>query len=141
MSYTLEMAHYGEERDLDLTAEEKRLADVAVIALAERGVPRELLRVVRKSDSYATVVAHGGEFDLDLIRFKFSPRARWASVSVIGDDRDAMADSPLFAAQKNKRQGFWKAAISEPTDVIGLADFSVKYYKLSLEHNPGNFTS
>lgn len=61
------MAHYGERRELECTDEEREIFDII-----NENVDKSL-QLVRKSDSYVTVLC--GEWDL--ARVKFTERAKW----------------------------------------------------------------
>ena len=131
MEYTFKMAHYGEDRELNLTEEESELTRILIDALNDSGVITQPIMVVRKSSSYATVVARG-EYDFDLCRFKFTSRASWVSVPVSVSDRDVYKDDPLFSAQKKKSQYLWKATISTPDDVVGFVPIILNAYQETL---------
>ena len=71
----LYFAHYGEERDLNATPEELEICEL----IAKMLPSDEGLRIVRKSDSYVTLLC--GEWDL--ARVKYNERAKWVNLSVV----------------------------------------------------------
>jgi len=103
------------------TDEELRACQIIKEALADR-FDVSAFSVEKKSSNYTTLVYKKH----DVLRVKITDRAKWISVYVYGDDRDAYADSPLFAIEKNKQQLAWKAAIEKADDVAGFADFCAK---------------
>ncbi len=135
---TLVFARFGDERELNLNEEETELATTAINLLVEGGVDERLIRVVRKSDSYATIVARG-EFDEDLLRFKYTPRAKWAAVPMTPENMAANSDNPLFAAQRNRRQLVWKAKLADVGDVSKVVSFAVDFFFFVAAGNPGTF--
>lgn len=68
----LEFAHYGEERELNATPEELMIAEY-VAGLFDGA------EIVRVSSSYITVK----KGDWDVIRIKYSDRARWVKIPLI----------------------------------------------------------
>ena len=64
----IKLAHYGEERTIDATDEEKRLFDLLCEMSGE-----EKLRFVRKSANYVSAILG----PMDVARFKFTKKARW----------------------------------------------------------------
>ena len=68
MTEALKFSHYGEERDLVCTEEEREIFDRIVSEF-----PDEDLKLVRVSDNYVTVKRG----DWDIARIKFTNRAKW----------------------------------------------------------------
>lgn len=132
-------AHHGEFRDLDLTDEEQQIAEAAIAAF-EDAIANDDVLVVRKSDSYATIIVRGA-YDFDLMRFKYNARAKWAAVPMTNSSSKAQRDNPLFAAQKNKNQLVWKAAIELPTDALQLVPFAIESFYESVQVSPDAFNS
>jgi hypothetical protein len=124
----LYFSHYGEERALEMNDDERKVAEIAIGALIDAGINESVIDIVRKSNDYVTIVAHE-KYDEDLLRLKYTPRTHWVSVPMVGDDAKENADNPLFSAQKNKRQFFWKAKISSPEDVLQFIPFIVRSYE------------
>lgn len=82
----IKFANYGQERDLEATAEEMEVFEI----LQEMVAPHEL-RFVRKSDNY--VSAKLG--DWDLARFKYTDRTAWIFFPTLEQQRDKhRLDSP-----------------------------------------------
>lgn len=65
------VAHYGEERELNASENEKRIYEILIEKIPED--IREKCRFVRVSDQYVTIKAG----DWDFFRFKFTPRVQW----------------------------------------------------------------
>jgi len=124
----LYFSHYGEKRALEMNDDEKKVAEIAIGALIDAGIDESVLDIVHKSNDYVTIVAHE-KYDEDLLRLKYTPRTHWVSVPMTGEDAKANVDNPAFAAQKNKRQFFWKAKISSPEDVLQFIPFIVNSYE------------
>ena len=70
---TFGFAHYGEERDVDATEEEKQVFSILCDMFQSKGYDPEQLDLVRKSDNY--VAAAIGDYDL--ARFKATDRVKW----------------------------------------------------------------
>lgn len=70
---SVKMAHYGEERDLICTEQEREIFDIIKDMLRGLGYDDSLLRLVRVSDSYVTVKIE----PWDVARIKYTPRAKW----------------------------------------------------------------
>ena len=95
---SIKFAHYGEERDIDATAEELEIFGI----LQEMTAPKEI-RLVRVSSNY--VSAKLG--DWDLARFKYTDRTAWIFF-------------PTLEKQKDKHQ------ISAPADVRDFSNIVQK---------------
>lgn len=70
---TFTFAHYGEERDVDATADEVQMFGIICDMFKSKGYDPEQLRLVRKSKDY--VAAAIG--DDDVARFKATERVMW----------------------------------------------------------------
>lgn len=70
---SVKMAHYGEERDLICTEQEREIFDIIKDMLRGLGYDDSLLRLVRVSDSYVTAKIE----PWDVARIKYTPRAKW----------------------------------------------------------------
>lgn len=117
----------SDNKALNLNDNEVKLASAIVDALISTGVDKNKIDVVRKSNDYATVVHHGKEWDVDLARFKFTPRAKWVSVPIPESKAEQLKDSPMFSAQRNKKQLMWKSKISAINDAAPLANIAYEY--------------
>ena len=71
----LEFAHYGEEREVNATPEELKIAEVITGFLPSS----EGSRITRKSSNYITLVI--GEWDL--ARIKYSDKAKWVKLPLV----------------------------------------------------------
>ena len=69
----MEFGHYGEERDLVCTEEERQIYDNICRFFDENELDKSPLRFVRVSDSYVTAKYA----DWDLVRMKYTTRAKW----------------------------------------------------------------
>lgn len=110
-----------DKRALDLNNEEREVATTIISTLVESGIDAAKLEVVRKSDDYATIMHRGSEWNADIARFKFTPRAKWVSIEVPESRRSELSSNAMFDAQKNKKQAMWKSKISSIDDVKPLA--------------------
>lgn len=124
----IKFAHYGEERDLQLNSEEKEVTAFIYAMLENTQVDRDKLEVIRKSDSYATVVIRGKEYDFDLIRFKFTERIKWVSLPLSKDDRLKFQENKLFEAQKNKKQIHWKSKLQAIEELLNYKELVINAY-------------
>ena len=68
----LEFAHYGENRPLNATDNELKVAELVLGMLP----PSDDYDIVRKSNDYITVIK--GEWDV--VRIKFTEKARWVNI-------------------------------------------------------------
>ena len=76
--------------------------------------PNTEISLENRSSNYASLIVDGN----DLIRFKYTDRAKWVSLDAwYFDLKD---DDPRFAAQSNKNQRHWKAALN---DIDSLSQF------------------
>ena len=122
---------------IELNEHEKELSiNEDEVTLANRALNRFLKQ---NTTSYATISYRGNSFDWDLIRFKYTNRAKWVSVSMSSNERKEYEHSPIFAAQKNKRQAMWKAQIESIEDVDRLTDIAFRYIKEIMEKFPEKF--
>jgi len=116
-------------REVELNEQEGILAALVVDSLEKSGIDKDLIHVVRKSDSYTTIVVRHDDHDQDLMRFKFTPRAKWVSVPIIDKNRQQYINDAMFSAQKNKRQGMWKARIENPADAVEFVPIMLDAYE------------
>jgi hypothetical protein len=103
------------ETDLNASSDDMRIADHFIDLIRQRS-PAAALTLERRADDYLSLCT--GE--MDFLRFKYTPRARWISIDVSG--LDVQVDDPRFAAQKNKNQRFWKASITDLSDLASFDD-------------------
>lgn len=82
-------AHYGEQRDLNATDGELEIFETICELLDDDGLDASQLELVRKSDSYLTVVL--GE--TDVARIKHSDRVKWIVLPYVHKDKIRI-DSP-----------------------------------------------
>ena len=80
---SISMAHYGEERDLICTEQERKMFDVLKKMMKELGYDDSPLQLVRVSDSYVTAKIE----PWDVARIKFTPRAKWILFPTAGNEK------------------------------------------------------
>lgn len=77
-------AHYGEEREINATEQEKAIADhIAALCPASR--------FVRVSDDYVSMKV----VNTDICRFKYTERAKWIMFPYLKDKKKRRFDSLL----------------------------------------------
>lgn len=106
------MAHYGEQRDLNCTEQEEEIFDIIRSVCDDENLESDNLALVRKSDSYVSIVmpSSQGYGDMDVARIKFTSRAKWIKLApdfdkiTIHDPEDVaeMADSVCAAYRFNE---------------------------------------
>lgn len=98
----LKISNYGQNRAVDCTDEEREIYDIIRSLLDDYNLESDVLRLVRKSDSYVSAVmeSSGDYGEMDLVRFKFTPRAKWIKFG----------------------PNFDKVALKDPEDVAGMTD-------------------
>lgn len=69
--------------------------------------------IVANSDDYTTMQYK----QIDLVRIKYTERAKWISICLTPEDKKENINNPLFEAQKNKNQVFWKSNIKDDISV------------------------
>lgn len=77
------LAHYGEERDLICTEQEREMFDIIKDMFRGLGYDDSLLQLVRVSDSYVTAKIE----PWDVVRIKFTPRAKWILFPTADNDK------------------------------------------------------
>ncbi|MER1959158.1 MAG: hypothetical protein ABS942_17380 [Solibacillus sp.] len=135
----IKFASYGNEREVALNAMEIDFTKLVFETLKDSSVLTDKLEIVRKSDSYATMVIRGKEWDFDLIRIKITDKTKWLSLSLSKNDRKVFESSPLFEAQKKKSQLHWKSKIQKVNDISQYKDLIINSYLECIELNPTNF--
>lgn len=108
----MEIARHGEKREVEATEGELAFFEVIKSILIRAGAKPESVRLIRKSDSYLTVICRG-----EIVRFKYTERARWISIQIVDSVRSNYESDSLFDSQKNKGQLFWKSSISDISDI------------------------
>ena len=98
----LNFAHFGEAREINATEDEAEIYHIIKSLLDDMNYNVDCLRLVRKSDSYVSAVmeSSGDYGQMDLARFKFTPRAKWIKFG----------------------PNFDKVALKDPEDVAGMTD-------------------
>jgi hypothetical protein len=133
------VTHYGEERDINLNEEETEAVKLIFEMLEGTDVNIEKLQVTKKSDSYATIVLRGHEWDFDLVRFKFTDRTKWIALNLSKADREVYRDDALFEAQKKKTQIQWKSVLQSIDDLPKYKDLIVNSYIECINREKNNF--
>ena len=72
-SVSVKVANYGQARDLICTEQEREIYDTIRSLMDDYNLDSDLLRLVRKSDNYVSVVIG----DTDVARIKYTNRAKW----------------------------------------------------------------
>lgn len=87
----IQFSHYGEERDLICTEQEREIFNVLKKMMKELGYDDSPLQLVRMSDSYVTAKIE----PWDVARLKFTPRAKWILFPVVSrSDEKIRLSSP-----------------------------------------------
>lgn len=107
----LKISNYGQNRAVDCTDEEQEIYDIIRSLLDDYNLESDVLRLVRKSDSYVSAVmeSSGDYGEMDLARFKFTGRAKWIKIC------------PEFS----------KIALSDPEDVTEYAEELCAAYRFN----------
>lgn len=71
--HNFRFANYGQMRDLDPTDEEMEMFETVCEILEDEGFDADKLKLVRKSDSYLTIVLG----PTDVARIKYTDRVKW----------------------------------------------------------------
>ena len=84
------ISNYGQERDANCTEQEREIYDIIRSLLDDYNLESDVLRLVRKSDSYVSAVMESsGDYGLmDLARIKYTDRVKWIK---IGPDFEKIA--------------------------------------------------
>ena len=75
------------EKELSINEDEVTLANRALNRFVNLGLDANRLVLKQNTTSYATISYRGNSFDWDLIRFKYTNRAKWVSVSLSSNER------------------------------------------------------
>lgn len=106
------------EKELNMNDDEAKIAE-HFISVTRAAVPAAPLSIERRSLDYISLCVGVNDF----LRFKYTTRARWLSVDIIG--LCISPDDPRFMAQKNKRQRFWKAKIDNTSSLSVFDDIVI----------------
>lgn len=110
-----------EEKELNANENELLLYQ-KIIEIVSRCRDIGKLHLERRSDSYLSVFY--GEVN-DFLRFKYTDRTKWVTILIAPEDRQKYIDSPLFSAQKNKKQLQWKCKLNSLDDIDALAEIII----------------
>jgi len=107
----LKFSHYGECRELNCTDGEREIFEIIRSLIDDEGLDSSIVKLVRKSDSYVSVVMATSREDdvLDIARIKYTPRARWIKTGT----------------------RFVKYPIGKPNDVTEYAQEIYKVYRFN----------
>lgn len=81
-SVSIRIVGGSQDRDLDATADELKVYDIIRSILDRSGLDTDPVQLIRKSDSYLSVVMESaGDYGLmDLARIKYTDRAKWIRI-------------------------------------------------------------
>lgn len=102
--------------------------DICKNIIEDLGVDSSLFSFSKHCKEYTTLKYK----DNDIARIKYTSGARWIKILISNDSSKIYMDSPLFDAQQNKRQAFWKSnikSIYDYKDVLLYAIKSVDYWQ------------
>lgn len=105
------IAHYGEERDLICTEEEREIYDNLYRLIEESEYDTSPLRLVRVSENYVTAKY----YEWDLVRMKYTTRAKWL-----------VFPTAEAAAPKNR--------ITSPDDIKDYVDLIMKSIEVIMRY-------
>lgn len=106
------------EKDLVMNDDEKEIAEHFIVAI-RAAAPAAPLSLEQRSFDYISLCVGANDF----LRFKYTPRARWLSIDIIG--LGVSPDDPRFIVQKNKNQRFWKAKIDNISNLSAFDDLVI----------------
>lgn len=105
------------DKELNLNPDEKEALKIIFSFL-----PNELLKhisVERRSNDYISMFCGVNDF----LRLKYSARSKWLSLRLPRSVAKQNIDSPLFAAQSNKKQLHWRGNLKSLEDLELFKDF------------------
>lgn len=114
---------------IDLTEYEKIFIN-NLLDMLNSEVEQDKLDIVKKSSSYTTITYTADSRVDDLVRFKLTDLTMWAAVFMTKENAQANKNNPVFSAQKNKNQLYWKARLSSPTNCVFLKPFILDAIKI-----------
>lgn len=121
ISESFDISPYTNGNDFSLTPLEVHFFQ-SLTELLSDSIDISKIRLEKRSDNYTSVIY--GENN-NFLRFKLTPKTKWLSINITGDDAKNNIDNPLFAAQKNKKQFHWKASINSIDDLPAFKTFIV----------------
>lgn len=117
------------DKELNINDDEKTLVEMVLSFITPPKNPKNI-SIERRSNNYITMFYKNNDF----LRFKYTERAKWISLDLPPELRDA--DNPLFAAQAKKTQRHWRADLDSLDDLNLLKDFIVASCCDFFEENP-----
>ena len=106
------ITNYGQERDLICTEQEREIFEDIQAMIDAAGLESELLRLVRKSDNYVSVVLESPTYgSMDVARIKYTNRAKWIWTEQTG-----------------------KVKIDEPKDVTNFAEALTESFRFNAKY-------
>lgn len=111
MNDTNIITNYGQARDLVCTEQEREIYTRICDVIAESGLDAAVLKLVRKSDNYVSVVMESDKYgSMDVARIKYTNRAKWiwteatnkvkiAAPEDVANYADALRDAYEFNAK------------------------------------------
>lgn len=135
----IKFSQYGEELNINLNEEETQAIKLILEMLEDTVINIEKLEVTRKSESYATIVLRGNDWDFDFVRFKFTDKTKWISLNLSKADRVAYKDDALFEAQKKKTQIQWKSVLQSNGELPNYKNLMVNSYNECINREKNNF--
>ena len=114
--FDLEKGFYipEEHRTVCLTPQEQAFID-SFFNLLQDSIDTEKLNITKNSDSYTTITYTSHEVH-DIVRFKLTDKTMWVSVFMTKENATNNITNPIFEAQKNKKQLYWKSNLKLPDD-------------------------
>ena len=93
---------------------EPRVVDESEKSILEKMIPNLRcnpgdLKVVANSDDYTTL-----QYKLiDIVRIKYTDKAKWIKIRMSIPDMKAEIDNPLFVLQNKKTESMWKCNVND----------------------------
>ena len=115
MQNMINFSNYGQERDLICTEQEREIYDTIRSLLDDYNLESALLRLVRKSENYVSVViGTNDDSSIDVARIKYTNRAKWIWTYATG-----------------------KVKINTPEDVVQFTDALCDGYRQAVKFSQG----
>ena len=112
MTDILTFQNHGQERDLICTEEEREIFHNVCGIIAEAGLNPDLLKFVRKSDNYVSIVMESEKYgSMDVARVKYTNRSKWIWTQATG-----------------------RVSISHPSDVASVADELAESFRFNSKY-------
>ena len=120
-------------RPEDMDIEERTFFNQLIAAIGN-AIDLDDLAVEQRNGDYRTVVS--GSWDNDVLRYRIGKGVFWVSVRMTRENMDKYQDSPLFAAQENKKQFHWRSSIrpDEIAEISGIIIESALFFRGSLDN-------